>query len=107
MKSDREPPGSPAACEPEGLRPASTCFAKRSVVIAGHRTSVSLEAAFWTALKRIAAEDGCSLAALVARVDAERGAANLSSALRVFALERVGGRVENLPPLDPAKSRDL
>jgi predicted DNA-binding ribbon-helix-helix protein len=61
---------------------------KHSIVIAGHRTSVSLEAAFWEALKRIATEDGCSLAALVARVDAGRGSANLSSALRVFALER-------------------
>ena len=61
---------------------------KHSLVIAGHRTSVSLEAAFWDALKRIAATDGCSLAGLVARVDAERGAANLSSALRVYALQR-------------------
>jgi predicted DNA-binding ribbon-helix-helix protein len=61
---------------------------KRSVAIAGHRTSVSLEEAFWSALKRIAEADGVSLAALVAQVDAERGEANLSSALRVFALER-------------------
>jgi len=67
---------------------------KHSLVIAGHRTSVSLEAAFWDALKRIAATDGCSLAALVARVDAERGAANLSSALRVYALERLAGGAE-------------
>lgn len=61
---------------------------KHSVVIAGHRTSVSLEDAFWRALKDIAAKDGVSLAALVARVDAGRGEANLSSALRVFVLER-------------------
>lgn len=61
---------------------------KRSIVIAGHRTSVSLEDAFWRALKEIAAQEGASLAALVAQVDAGRGAANLSSALRVFALER-------------------
>ena len=67
---------------------------KHSLVIAGHRTSVSLEAAFWDALKRIAATDGCSLSALVARVDAERGAANLSSALRVYALERFAGGAE-------------
>lgn len=64
---------------------------KRSIVIAGHRTSVSLEDAFWRALKEIAAQDGVSLAALVARVDAGRGGANLSSALRVFALERALG----------------
>lgn len=61
---------------------------KHSIVIAGHRTSVSLEDAFWRALKDIAASEGVSLAALVARVDAARGEANLSSALRVFALER-------------------
>jgi predicted DNA-binding ribbon-helix-helix protein len=61
---------------------------KHSLVVAGHRTSVSLERAFWDALQAAAAEDGCSLAALVARVDAARGEANLSSALRVFALER-------------------
>lgn len=61
---------------------------KHSIVIAGHRTSVSLEDAFWRALKDVAAQEGVSLAALVARVDAGRDGANLSSALRVFALER-------------------
>jgi predicted DNA-binding ribbon-helix-helix protein len=61
---------------------------KHSIVIAGHRTSISLEEAFWRALKEIAAKDGVSLAALVAQVDARRGEANLSSALRVFALAR-------------------
>ncbi|MEK4033485.1 ribbon-helix-helix domain-containing protein [Methylocystis sp. IM3] len=61
---------------------------KHSVLIAGHRTSISLEDAFWRALKDIAAQEGISLAALVARVDAGRGDANLSSALRVFVLER-------------------
>jgi predicted DNA-binding ribbon-helix-helix protein len=65
---------------------------KHSLVVAGHRTSVSLERAFWEALKAAAAEDGCSLAALVARIDAARGEANLSSALRVFALERAQAR---------------
>lgn len=67
---------------------ASRRVVKHSIVIAGHRTSVSLEDAFWRALKDIAAADGMSLAALVAQVDAGRGAANLSSALRVFVLER-------------------
>ena len=70
-------------------RPADdrTGLRKRSVVIAGHRTSVSLEEAFWTALKRIAAAEGRSVAQLIAAVDAER-TGNLSSALRVYALER-------------------
>ena len=60
---------------------------KRSLVIAGHRTSVSLEDAFWRRLKAIAAGRGLSMNALAAAVDAARGEANLSSALRVFVLE--------------------
>ena len=70
-------------------KPAGTArVVKRSIVIAGHRTSVSLEDAFWRALKDLAGRNGVSLAALVASVDAQRGDANLSSALRVFALEQ-------------------
>ncbi len=60
--------------------------AKRSVTIAGHRTSVSLEAAFWAALAEIAARRGLSLNALVAEIDRGRNG-NLSSAIRVFVLE--------------------
>jgi predicted DNA-binding ribbon-helix-helix protein len=63
---------------------------KRSVVIAGHRTSISLEEAFWVALRGIAARRGLSMNALVAAVDAERPSeqpGNLSSALRVFILD--------------------
>lgn len=59
---------------------------KRSLAIAGHRTSISLEEAFWTALKALAARRGLSLAALVGEIDAARGDANLSSALRVALL---------------------
>ncbi len=59
---------------------------KRSVRIAGHRTSVSLEGAFWGELKRIAAQRGRSLNELVAEVDAARGG-NLSSALRLMVLQ--------------------
>ncbi len=60
---------------------------KRSLVIAGHRTSVSLEDAFWRRLQTIAAEKGVSMNGLAADIDAARGDANLSSALRVFVLE--------------------
>jgi predicted DNA-binding ribbon-helix-helix protein len=67
--------------------------AKHSLVISGHRTSVSLERAFWDALGEIAFAEGVSRAALVARVDAARGKANLSSALRVFVLERARRKV--------------
>jgi len=62
---------------------------KRSVMIAGHATSVSLEDAFWRALGRIAAARGVSVNALVTGIDGKRaqGASNLSSAVRVFVLE--------------------
>jgi predicted DNA-binding ribbon-helix-helix protein len=63
---------------------------KRSLVIAGHRTSISIEDAFWRRLRRIALERGQSLNGLAAAVDASRGDANLSSAIRVFVLEAEG-----------------
>ncbi len=59
---------------------------KRSLTIAGHRTSVSLEGAFWEALKDIARRRDSSVNALVAEID-ERRTGNLSSAVRVFVLE--------------------
>lgn len=59
---------------------------KRSLSIAGHRTSISLEAPFWEALKEIAASENRPIAALVADVDSGRGELNLSSALRLHAL---------------------
>ena len=58
---------------------------KRSVRIAGHATSVSLEPAFWDALCEIAARRGLSLNALLSQIDAERNG-NLSSAIRLFVL---------------------
>ncbi len=61
---------------------------KRSLTIAGHRTSISLEDAFWTGLRNIAGRRHSSLAALVAEIDRARGAANLSSAIRIFVLEQ-------------------
>lgn len=69
------------------MNPDRCAFLKRSLTIAGHRTSLSLETAFWRRLEALAARRGVSLSALVAEVDAGRGEANLSSALRVFALE--------------------
>jgi predicted DNA-binding ribbon-helix-helix protein len=59
---------------------------KRSIVIAGHKTSVSLEDEFWDSLKEIARERGMTLGALVAAIDANRQHANLSSAIRLFVL---------------------
>jgi predicted DNA-binding ribbon-helix-helix protein len=60
--------------------------AKRSIVIAGHKTSVSIEAEFWNSLKEIARERGMTLAALVGAIDRDREHANLSSAIRLFVL---------------------
>ncbi len=65
---------------------AEQTLAKRSLTVAAHRTSISLEDAFWTGLRDIAALRGMTAAALVAEIDRNRGGANLSSAIRVFVL---------------------
>jgi predicted DNA-binding ribbon-helix-helix protein len=59
---------------------------KRSVSISGHRTSISLEAPFWDALREIADRDGRSVQSLVGEIDSARGRRNLSSAIRLFVL---------------------
>ena len=60
---------------------------KRSIVIAGHKTSVSLEDAFWKALKEIAGGRKITLSDLVASIDTDRRVGNLSSAIRLFVLD--------------------
>jgi predicted DNA-binding ribbon-helix-helix protein len=60
---------------------------KRSIVIAGHKTSVSLEDAFWKGLKDIANDRETTLSELVASIDTDRRLGNLSSAIRLFVLE--------------------
>jgi predicted DNA-binding ribbon-helix-helix protein len=60
---------------------------KRSIVIAGHKTSVSLEDAFWKGLKEIAAARNMTLSELVATIDGSRRQGNLSSAIRLFVLD--------------------
>jgi predicted DNA-binding ribbon-helix-helix protein len=77
------------------MRPAPMRPVKRSFSIKGHRTSISLEAPFWDALKEAAAEERVSLAALVADIDATRDGANLSSAVRVWLLDRWRGRARD------------
>jgi predicted DNA-binding ribbon-helix-helix protein len=59
---------------------------KRSVVIAGHKTSVSLEDEFWNGLKQIARSRGMTVTELIAAIDGNRQRANLSSAIRLFVL---------------------
>jgi predicted DNA-binding ribbon-helix-helix protein len=60
---------------------------KRSIVIDGHKTSVSLEDAFWRDLKDIAQAKSESLSGLVGKIDETRRQGNLSSAIRLFVLE--------------------
>ena len=60
---------------------------KRSIVITGHKTSVSLEDAFWTGLKDIASSRNLTLSELVASIDGDRRQGNLSSAIRLFVLD--------------------
>lgn len=75
---------------------------KRSFAIQGHRTSISLESAFWDALKKAASEDGVTLASLINRIDKERGGSGLSSSVRVWLLQRLqvrlGEPVATQPP---------
>ena len=66
---------------------------KRSLTIAGHSTSLSLEDVFWQSLKENAADRGESIATLVARIDRNRRG-SLSSAVRVYLLERLRAAVE-------------
>lgn len=61
---------------------------KRSVSLAGHRTSLSLEAEFWAVIDAAIRADGLSLAGLIARIDEARGLEPLASSMRVWALKR-------------------
>jgi len=69
---------------------------KRSIVIAGHKTSVSLEDAFWQGLKDIAAARDMTLSELVASIDTDRRHGNLSSGIRLFVLDHYRSRAEDV-----------
>jgi len=73
---------------------------KRSIVIAGHKTSVSLEDAFWTSLKDIADDRNVTLSDLVSSIDTDRQHGNLSSAIRLFVLDHY--RNHTMPAREPA-----
>jgi predicted DNA-binding ribbon-helix-helix protein len=75
---------------------------KRSITISGHRTSVSLEDAFWTALKDIAAFRQMTLSDLVMAVDHARQHNNLSSCLRVFVIDFHRAQSADLPDVQKA-----
>lgn len=82
--------------EPMNAEMMSPRIVKRSVVVAGHRTSVSLEGPFWDELKRIAETRRVSLNQLVAEVDGRRQG-NLSSALRLLVLETLKDEIRSAP----------
>jgi predicted DNA-binding ribbon-helix-helix protein len=67
----------------------SAVVKRRSVYIDGHKTSVTLEDAFWSSLKEIADAQGATLSAMVAEIDKKREQSNLSSAVRLFVLDQV------------------
>ena len=60
---------------------------KRSIVIGGHKTSVSLEEAFWNGMKEISGARGKTLSELASEIDGSRQQGNLSSAIRLFVLD--------------------
>ena len=66
---------------------------KRSIVIVGHKTSVSLEDAFWNGLKEIAKKYDMNLSDIIADIDSRRRYGNLSSAIRLFVLEQARGQM--------------
>ncbi len=78
---------------------------KRSIVIAGHKTSVSLEDAFWKGLKEIADDRNVTLSDLCSSIDTDRHQGNLSSAIRLFVLDHY--RNQTIPAREAAVSRDL
>jgi predicted DNA-binding ribbon-helix-helix protein len=70
-----------------GGREMKSTVIKRSIVVAGHKTSVSLEDAFWEMLKNISKQRVMTLSNLVGKIDSERKQGNLSSAIRLFVLD--------------------
>ena len=80
-------------------------IAKRSVVVAHHKTSVSLEEPFWNGLRAIASERGIALSALIETIDTNRQSANLSSAIRLFVLRHFCDQVATLQ-VESARDRD-
>jgi predicted DNA-binding ribbon-helix-helix protein len=75
---------------------------KRSLSIAGHRTSISLEQEFWDALAEAAAAKQKSTSALVVEIDKQRQQHNLSSALRVWVLNHLRAQVPGVAQMAPA-----
>jgi predicted DNA-binding ribbon-helix-helix protein len=78
---------------------------KRSILLSGHKTSISLEEAFWQGLKEIAGVRNLSVSALISSVDARRAEGNLSSAIRLFVLDHYRALAEPYA-VEPITARD-
>lgn len=76
---------------------------KRSIVVAGHKTSVSLEEAFWNGMKEISGERNMTLSELVGEIDSKRQQGNLSSAIRLFVLDHFKSRATAAVPAGEPK----
>jgi predicted DNA-binding ribbon-helix-helix protein len=76
---------------------------KRSVVVDGHKTSVSLEDQFWDSLKQLADETNMPLSKLIGQIDHGRTRGNLSSAIRLFVLSHFQAQCAHLERLDAPK----
>ncbi|HEY2210802.1 MAG TPA: ribbon-helix-helix domain-containing protein [Bradyrhizobium sp.] len=72
----------------------TSAIVKRSVVIRGHKTSISLEEPFWSQVRAIADAQGVTMSNLLRGIDDDREDANLSSAIRVFVLQHVRERIK-------------
>ncbi len=70
---------------------------KRSLTLAGHRTSLALEAQFWEALEEMAAQNSLSMIELLSRIDAQRSTSNMSSAVRLAVLSHFRQRDSHAP----------
>jgi predicted DNA-binding ribbon-helix-helix protein len=81
------------------MKMKKSLVAKRSIVIADHKTSVSLEDTFWKSLKEIAASGGMTLSELIAAIDSARRHGNLSSAIRLFVLSFYREQLLNRPDI--------
>lgn len=80
----------------------TSTIAKRSIMIDGHKTSISLEEPFWQAVRQISRARAISLSALLEEIDRGRTESNLSSAVRVFVLNSVRGAPAANPPAQAA-----
>ena len=89
----------------------SPTILKRSIVVSGHKTSISLEDEFWNCLREIAEERGEYVSSLVGNIDAERQFANLSSAIRLYILRHFRDQLDKqasargLEPLNSIEHR--